>query len=450
MAIAYSYVRFSTPEQLKGDSFRRQTIAAEKYARANGHILDQKLNMQDLGISAYRGDNVRKGALGAFLKAVDDGRVQPGAYLLVENLDRVSRTNPWEAMPLFQQIINSGVTIITLQDERVWSKADIRANPMRIMESLIVMIRANDESRTKSLRLKCAWSEKRNMAAMKPMTARAPAWLKLDKATGKFRLIEKRVAIVRRIFALAEKGIGQQSIVKKFNREGVPCFGSGKYWYRSSIAAIQKNEAVIGTFTPYEYVYSEDGKRFRKAHPAVRGYFPAIISEKRFYRLHEGRELIKALVAKSWKPVVISSLLAQLARCPLCGGPMARRTKGLMSRTPPYLVCVKAICDAGCKYYPVRQRDVEIAMVNGASILTTSAHIGVEPDSPTAAGLDQLRTTLESGTFDPERTNVQLRNLLSKVVVNYTTRQLEFAWRHGARSCLTYEPTQAGKISRQV
>ncbi len=29
---AYSYLRFSTPEQMKGDSFRRQTGLAEAYA----------------------------------------------------------------------------------------------------------------------------------------------------------------------------------------------------------------------------------------------------------------------------------------------------------------------------------------------------------------------------------------------------------------------------------
>ena len=33
---AYSYVRFSTPEQMRGDSFRRQTEAAERYAAAHG------------------------------------------------------------------------------------------------------------------------------------------------------------------------------------------------------------------------------------------------------------------------------------------------------------------------------------------------------------------------------------------------------------------------------
>lgn len=36
MQKAYSYIRFSSPEQAKGDSYRRQREAAEAYCQANG------------------------------------------------------------------------------------------------------------------------------------------------------------------------------------------------------------------------------------------------------------------------------------------------------------------------------------------------------------------------------------------------------------------------------
>lgn len=39
----YSYSRWSTPEQAKGDSFRRQARAAEKWAERNGLELDESL-----------------------------------------------------------------------------------------------------------------------------------------------------------------------------------------------------------------------------------------------------------------------------------------------------------------------------------------------------------------------------------------------------------------------
>ena len=99
---AYSYLRFSTPEQMRGDSYRRQTEMAERYAAKHGLTLDRELRMADEGISAFRAKNVRQGALGRFLRAIDDELVPEGSFLLVENLDRVSRASPWDAMPIFQ------------------------------------------------------------------------------------------------------------------------------------------------------------------------------------------------------------------------------------------------------------------------------------------------------------------------------------------------------------
>src|SRR5690242_5442124 len=106
MTKAYSYLRFSTPEQMQGDSFRRQTALAQDYATRHGLEIDEELSLKDLGVSAFRGRNARAGALGAFLRAADDGIVPEGSYLLVESLDRVTRQDPWDALPLFQQIIN--------------------------------------------------------------------------------------------------------------------------------------------------------------------------------------------------------------------------------------------------------------------------------------------------------------------------------------------------------
>ncbi len=91
MPVAYSYIRFSTVEQIKGDSLRRQTTASAQYAAANGLELDTSLNAQDLGVSAFSGANFESGALGKFITAIDEGRVARGSYLLVESLDRLSR-----------------------------------------------------------------------------------------------------------------------------------------------------------------------------------------------------------------------------------------------------------------------------------------------------------------------------------------------------------------------
>jgi DNA invertase Pin-like site-specific DNA recombinase len=144
--IAYSYVRFSRPEQLKGDSLRRQMQASEDYATEHGLRIDSSLSMQDQGISAFRGINAAKGALAGFLLAVQSGRVAPGATLLVESLDRLSRDQITEALTQFLGIINSGITVVTLMDKMVYSQATIDDNPGSLLMSIGVMMRAHDES----------------------------------------------------------------------------------------------------------------------------------------------------------------------------------------------------------------------------------------------------------------------------------------------------------------
>jgi DNA invertase Pin-like site-specific DNA recombinase len=83
---AYSYVRFSTPEQELGDSYRRQADLAKFYADKHGLELDTTLRLDDRGVSAYQGRNATVGALGAFRKAVIEGEVPQGSYLIVESL----------------------------------------------------------------------------------------------------------------------------------------------------------------------------------------------------------------------------------------------------------------------------------------------------------------------------------------------------------------------------
>ena len=57
---AYSYIRMSTEQQLKGDSLRRQLEMSRAYAERYNLLLDDTL--RDLGVSAWKGVNKKKGA----------------------------------------------------------------------------------------------------------------------------------------------------------------------------------------------------------------------------------------------------------------------------------------------------------------------------------------------------------------------------------------------------
>lgn len=62
--------------------------AAAEWAAKRGVELDDSL--RDIGVSAYKGRNRDVGALGTFIRMVEDGTVRPGSFLLVESLDRLA------------------------------------------------------------------------------------------------------------------------------------------------------------------------------------------------------------------------------------------------------------------------------------------------------------------------------------------------------------------------
>ncbi|WP_295637118.1 recombinase family protein [Novosphingobium sp.] len=91
MTNAYSFIRFSSPAQMKGDSLRRQLAKAERFAAERGLDLDS--TYRALGVSAFTGKHRVKGALAAFLNAVRTGEIAKGSWLLVENVDRLWTCN---------------------------------------------------------------------------------------------------------------------------------------------------------------------------------------------------------------------------------------------------------------------------------------------------------------------------------------------------------------------
>jgi hypothetical protein len=120
MTIAFSYIRFSSAKQELGDSLRRQQRKAEEYAAKHGLQLDSQ-SYQDLGISAFRGQNAAQGNLSKFLEAVESGKIARGSFLLVESLDRLSRNDVDVALQMFLRIIGAGITVVTLIDEQSYS-----------------------------------------------------------------------------------------------------------------------------------------------------------------------------------------------------------------------------------------------------------------------------------------------------------------------------------------
>ncbi len=275
----FSYRRFSRKPQEEGDSLRRQTVLAEEWAARNNVPLDKSLVLEDRGVSAFLGvhrSNPDRYALAAFLHAVEKKRVHPGDYLVVENLDRLTREHLLPAMSLCLNIITSGIKLVQLSPvEMVF---DENTQPAQLMMMIMELSRAHSESAEKSRRLAEAWMEKRRRARAEgeKLSDRRPAWV--EKGEQGFYVPQDRANTLLLIFELAAAGYGLDAIARKLTKDGVPCFGPSGKWWTAYLRNILRGRAVLGEHQPCGKGRKPDG-------PPIPDYYPSVISEDLWKRV---------------------------------------------------------------------------------------------------------------------------------------------------------------------
>lgn len=281
MIIAYSYIRFSSPQQRKGDSARRQEEARNQYIKQHGLTLDTRLRLTDDGVSGFRGKHRSdKHALGQFLRLVEAGSIKPGSFLLVENLDRLSREDVEEGLHVLLGLILKGVVVVQLSPVVTeFRKGDSELSP-KLMMAIMELRRGNSESAMKSVRIGAAWERKRQKAreSKAAISRICPAWLK--KVGAGYEAIPERVAAVKLMFALAADGFGINGIIKRLLQGGHKPFGKAPHWNNSYIGNILAGRAVLGEYQPM--------RRGRPDGEPVTGFYPAIIPEALYWRVQAG------------------------------------------------------------------------------------------------------------------------------------------------------------------
>lgn len=358
----YSYIRFSTPDQLKGDSLRRQLKMSQDWCDRNGCVLDTSFKLHDLGVSAFRSKNATHGRFAGFLKAVDEGEIPPGSILLVESLDRLSRDQIGAALEQFLGILRRDVKIVTLNPEETFSKESIN-DLVKIIVALVIMSRAYEESATKSKRIRASRDTAREQARdeLKVLTSRAPLWLRTvtDKAKKEksFELIPEAAKTIRLIFDLKAEGVGTGTIEKRLNAEA--CWTPPKNkkrknsgWAASYIKKILQNRAVIGEYQPHKKV---DGRRFPVGEP-IPGYYPPVVDPEIF---HAVQERLNANRGKGGRRGKVTNLFSHLVKCAYCQGSMIMQDKGKPPKGAKYLVCYAGKRGAGCKSHRIRYDECE-------------------------------------------------------------------------------------------
>ena len=333
MKTAYSYIRFSSSRQADGDSIRRQTELARAYA--SKHELDlQDVSISDFGVSAYRGSNATEGALGAFLKLVDDGKICSDCYLLVESFDRLSRQAVEQALSLLLQVVNTGITLVTLSDGHIYKKGEL--DMTKLILSIVTMSRANEESEMKSQRTSAAWNKARIDAlnGVKIQNSRLPDWLSWNNDKTDFIVDQHAKQIIQMAFELSAGGLGIELIAKHLNEHGYRTFKRQSVWRSSTISNLLRNRALIGEHQFYQK--NPDGKR-ESVGTQIADYYPEVISKSLFLNVQQGMDLRNKRGSGN-RSGQFTNLFTGLIRCGECGAAVV--TSSQTVKTPQgYLKC---------------------------------------------------------------------------------------------------------------
>lgn len=320
-ARVYSYMRFSDPRQASGHSSERQAAYAARWAAEHGLVLDDSLTLRDEGLSAYHQRHVKSGALGAFLAAVEAGRIPAGSVLVVEGLDRLSRAEPIQAQAQLAQIVNAGISVVTASDGKVYSRAALKANPMDLVYSLLVMIRAHEESDTKSkrviasIRRQCqGWMDGTWRGVIR--NGKDPVWVHHDGQS--WKLLPERVEAVRLGLDLYRRGYSAKRIVEQLASQGLTLTGRGPQSLQ--IYRLIRQRALLG-----EKELEIDGQAWR-----LPGYYPALLTEAEWSDLQalaagRGRRHAKGPV-----PHIVTGM--RITVCGYCGRAMVGQNIGTRNR----------------------------------------------------------------------------------------------------------------------
>lgn len=295
--VAVSYIRFSSLRQQQGDSLRRQTEGAAALCLRHGLILDTSYSFRDLGVSGFSkdgsklGKNATKGDLAAFLGAVKEGKIPKGITLVLEKLDRLSRAQPMQQLALIDMILKSDVRIATTNPDRFYTDEDVSANPYVIYEILSHAMSGYETSAKTSYRLTQSWQTKRAAAVGgRVMTKWGAPWLTPREDRQGWEEVPDRVAVIRRIFELADGGASSPKITRALNGDAVPCFSWSipkpwAPWQVSYVTKLLGDRRVIGEHQAYRY---EGGTKV-KVYEVLPNYYPPVIDPDQFARVQAGK-----------------------------------------------------------------------------------------------------------------------------------------------------------------
>jgi DNA invertase Pin-like site-specific DNA recombinase len=246
---AYSYVRLSSKRQAEGNKTgtERQLAKPAEICRQNGWKLSTK-TFSDLGVSAYRGDNLLKGDLANFITLAKQKKLGENPLLIIEQFDRFSRQDIDESEPAILNLLKNDVALFVAFTNKLFTKESTKDIASRI-EILLSLKQAFDYSSNLSKRVSGAMDiiRKRIEKGEVFKHCNTPKFYTWDDSTNQY-VRNEHSKTVNRIINEFLSGKTKYAIIKDLNREAIATLSGKGKWTVMSMKHLMVNHALYGSF----------------------------------------------------------------------------------------------------------------------------------------------------------------------------------------------------------
>jgi len=320
---AYSYIRFSSEKQSSGDSLKRQEKRLDQWVDSNPSIKLSEMSYKDLGVSGFSGKHVAEGALGAFLEAINKGKIKTGDMLLIESLDRLGRLKELDMIEIIIRIIKAGVIIESLEDG---TRYDVDSFSQGTVYVLVAKIQqAHQYSSQLSERISSA--KRRTRASVKSgelnkITKNSPFWCYWSSFTKRFEVKDKEKKIVDDIFSFYLRGDGIEKVRASIN---------SKYktkYHGSRINRVLFDRCVLGEIS-------------LKSKDVIENYYPIIVDRVKYHQavtLRDSKQSVRDMSAHSSREKPPTNIWKGLVHC-VCGSECTLLNKSTKDKVVFSFIC---------------------------------------------------------------------------------------------------------------
>ena len=349
----YSYLRFSSKKQEKGDSIRRQTEAARSYAKEQGYDYQDK-SFADLGVSGYRAKT--RNGLETMLKAIEEKKIAEGSVIYIEMMDRLSRKGFDDTYSLISEIVNAGIILHVGSENLTLNKKKLN-DSLSIIRVAVMADTAHRESAQKSKRLLATHADKRKQAVEgEKLRKVCPWWISYDEQAKDFYLNDNAI-VVQEIIELRREGYSDNKLTRHLNDKGYKAPRADK-WNHATIRKFLREPAIYGGYQTMTSVRAdEDDATTSKTIKSelILDHYPALITFDEYQLLNPTKTKKKT---KS-----VNNHFRGLLRCK-CGGTMGKKVQRTKLKDSvkeySYFYCSDANRGGDCDQVNVKDLDLII------------------------------------------------------------------------------------------